>query len=300
MDALKIGMAIRMLRLRVGYTQHELADRLNVTDKAVSKWERGLSIPDISIVTKLSNLLNCDVDNLLEGNITYLEKTWQGLLILKDYPEIHAGSEVYGKPLVDILLSFFLLAGIGDIHISCTDRDRAFIERKTRDGAALGVNLKLLPDGETLPPSAKNTMVIYDNPFVYGPYLTRCFQRAMSRENGVSVLTIEKHVAEGENRVVFDKNNRIYAERHKGTQRCSVPILFFPKRWFENIADIETVKHSVPLYAEPLDNGVIEYLVDSRDALYDTSFFFRYLKDRMGKDIYDIGQIAVNRFFLEP
>lgn len=113
MNPVRIGDAIKKLRLRAGYTQHDLADCLNVTDKAVSKWERGLSVPDVSIVTKLSILLNCDVDNLLEGNISYLEHAWQGLLILSGHEDVFAGSEVYGKPLDYFYLSYFLLAGIG-------------------------------------------------------------------------------------------------------------------------------------------------------------------------------------------
>ena len=53
MDAQKVGMAIKKLRLKIGYTQHEIADCLCVTDKAVSKWERGISVPDISIIAML-------------------------------------------------------------------------------------------------------------------------------------------------------------------------------------------------------------------------------------------------------
>ena len=74
MDPVKIGTAIKTLRIQEGYTQQDLADSLGVSGQAVSKWERGLSVPDISIVMKLSDLLNVDVDNLLEGNISFLEK----------------------------------------------------------------------------------------------------------------------------------------------------------------------------------------------------------------------------------
>lgn len=101
MDAKKVGKAIKVLRSRIGYTQHDLADVLGVTDKAVSKWERGLSVPDIAIITQLSLILNCDVDNLLEGNITFLEKSWQGLLVIDENNQnIFSGMMVYSKPLV--------------------------------------------------------------------------------------------------------------------------------------------------------------------------------------------------------
>ena len=100
MDAEKIGKAIKILRKKAGYTQKELSKCLEVTDKAVSKWERGLGVPDISIITKLSILLNCDIDNLLEGNISYIESTWQGILIIDDSQSVSPTSKIYGKPLV--------------------------------------------------------------------------------------------------------------------------------------------------------------------------------------------------------
>ena len=52
MNAEKICIAIKILRKRKGLTQHQLADKLGVTDKAVSKWERGLGTPDISMLNK--------------------------------------------------------------------------------------------------------------------------------------------------------------------------------------------------------------------------------------------------------
>ena len=53
MDCEKTGKLIRRLRQEKGYTQAGLADRLHVSDKAVSKWERGLGCPDISLLPQL-------------------------------------------------------------------------------------------------------------------------------------------------------------------------------------------------------------------------------------------------------
>lgn len=50
MDNQKFGRFIRDLRKKANMTQKELGEKLNVTDKAVSKWERGLGFPDISII----------------------------------------------------------------------------------------------------------------------------------------------------------------------------------------------------------------------------------------------------------
>ena len=55
-------------------TQKELAEKLYVTDKAVSKWERGLSLPDISLLEKLSEELEVDVSELLRGKRGKKEK----------------------------------------------------------------------------------------------------------------------------------------------------------------------------------------------------------------------------------
>lgn len=63
----KIGTFIAERRKAKGLTQRELAESVNVTDKAVSKWERGLSCPDISILTALSDVLGISVAELLNG-----------------------------------------------------------------------------------------------------------------------------------------------------------------------------------------------------------------------------------------
>lgn len=57
------------LRKEKGYTQKEIAAKLFVSDKAVSKWERGLSMPDISLLMPLAELLDVSVTELLEGRI---------------------------------------------------------------------------------------------------------------------------------------------------------------------------------------------------------------------------------------
>lgn len=66
-DREKFGLFIVELRKEKGFTQQELADRLFVSNKAVSKWERGQSLPDISLLTPLSQLLEVTVAELLRG-----------------------------------------------------------------------------------------------------------------------------------------------------------------------------------------------------------------------------------------
>ena len=61
-----IGETIASLRKQKGMTQSELAEKMNVTDKAVSKWERDLSCPDINTISKLADVLDVSVEELLK------------------------------------------------------------------------------------------------------------------------------------------------------------------------------------------------------------------------------------------
>lgn len=62
-----IGETIANLRKQKGMTQRELAEKMNVTDKAVSKWERDLSCPDINTISKLADVLDVSVEELLKA-----------------------------------------------------------------------------------------------------------------------------------------------------------------------------------------------------------------------------------------
>ena len=67
MDCAKMGDIIRTMRRERNLTQRQLADRLNISDKTVSKWERGLGCPDISLLKQLADVLGISLDRLLTG-----------------------------------------------------------------------------------------------------------------------------------------------------------------------------------------------------------------------------------------
>ena len=67
MDPTKTGAVIAVTRKKLGLTQKDLANKLSITDKAVSKWERGLCMPDISVLLPLSEVLNISITELLKG-----------------------------------------------------------------------------------------------------------------------------------------------------------------------------------------------------------------------------------------
>ncbi|MBR5258258.1 MAG: helix-turn-helix transcriptional regulator [Clostridia bacterium] len=70
LDTVKIGQFIRQGRLDIGLTQEEMGDRLGVTAQSVSNWERGESLPDISILPDLAQTLGCSADDILSGGRT--------------------------------------------------------------------------------------------------------------------------------------------------------------------------------------------------------------------------------------
>ena len=69
MDQVKIGQLIRTLRTQRGLTQKALAEDIGVGDKAVSKWERGLGCPDVSLLPEISRVLGIGLEALLSGQL---------------------------------------------------------------------------------------------------------------------------------------------------------------------------------------------------------------------------------------
>ena len=69
MDQTKTGGLIRALRTQKGLTQKALAEAIGVGDKAVSKWERGLGCPDVSLLPEISRVLGVGLETLLSGSL---------------------------------------------------------------------------------------------------------------------------------------------------------------------------------------------------------------------------------------
>ena len=73
MDQIKIGSFIANKRKEKGLTQLQLAEKLNITDRAVSKWENGRSLPDSAIMLELCEILGITVNDLLYGEVISME-----------------------------------------------------------------------------------------------------------------------------------------------------------------------------------------------------------------------------------
>ena len=96
MDQEKIGRFIQTCRKEVGLTQAVLAERLGITDRAVSKWETGKSLPDSSLMLPLCQELHITVNELLTGErldtmVTYQKMAEENLL------QLHALEEEANK-----------------------------------------------------------------------------------------------------------------------------------------------------------------------------------------------------------
>lgn len=85
MDAQQMGAMIRALRAERGMTQAGLAERLHLSDKAVSKWERGMGCPDISLLPALARELGTDADSLLAGRLDERERDGGNMKRIKFY-----------------------------------------------------------------------------------------------------------------------------------------------------------------------------------------------------------------------
>lgn len=69
MDLSKVGQLIYDLRREKGLTQKQLADQMGLSDKTISKWERGLGCPDVSLLADLSRIFGVHIEQILKGDL---------------------------------------------------------------------------------------------------------------------------------------------------------------------------------------------------------------------------------------
>ena len=84
MDQVKIGKFISERRKSVGLTQMQLAEKLGITDRAISKWERGKALPDSSVMLELCGLLGITVNDLLSGEVISMDNNQKNEQLLLD------------------------------------------------------------------------------------------------------------------------------------------------------------------------------------------------------------------------
>lgn len=118
MDCTKVGNLIRSLRIEKGLTQKAFAQKLNISDRTVSKWERGLGLPDVSLLNELSSALGVDTEKLLLGFLEPNERDSGNMKKVKFY---------YCPKCANVIL------GTGESEISCCGRKLSALEVKDTD-----------------------------------------------------------------------------------------------------------------------------------------------------------------------
>ncbi len=125
MDCEKIGRLIYTLRKEKKLTQQQLAERMNISDKTVSKWERGLGCPDVSLLPVISDIFGVSLENLFSGHLD--ENDLKGVNMKK--------SKFYVCPLCGNLL-----IGTTEAAISCCGKKlQALTPKKASDAEKLTV-----------------------------------------------------------------------------------------------------------------------------------------------------------------
>ena len=117
MDQVKIGRFISKKRKERGLTQAQLAEKLGITDRAVSKWETGRSLPDASIMLELCELMQITVNDLLCGEEVmvenYQEKTENNLIEMVRQKEASDRRLLTFEVVIGVLSSVFLFTMVG-------------------------------------------------------------------------------------------------------------------------------------------------------------------------------------------
>ena len=108
MDQIKIGKFIANERKRKGYTQKQLSEKLEISDKTISKWERGNGFPEVSLLLPLCNELEITVNELLCGERVseedYQKKAEENMVNL-----VREAQESKKKIIISAIIAFFSL-----------------------------------------------------------------------------------------------------------------------------------------------------------------------------------------------
>ena len=111
MDQQKIGKFIANLRKEKEYTQEQLAEKLNVSNKSISRWENGNTMPDLSLIPKLCEILDISINELLSGerieNDNYQKKLEENIIINIDL--LKKKMKQLTKKIILIIISVFVL-----------------------------------------------------------------------------------------------------------------------------------------------------------------------------------------------
>lgn len=118
MNYVKVGKLILSLRREKELTQKQLADIIHVSDKTISKWERGLGCPDVSLLRGLSDFFSVDIEKILKGELDTNDKDGGNMKRIKFYMCPHCGN---------------IITATGEAEVSCCGRKLTALEPKQSD-----------------------------------------------------------------------------------------------------------------------------------------------------------------------
>ena len=125
MDCKIIGNLILKLRKDKSMTQKQMADIMNISDKTISKWERGLGCPDISLLPELSQILCVSVDQILTGELNLNDIVGGNMNNIKFYVSEQCGN---------------LMTATGNATISCCGKTlEPLVAKKAEEGHKLEI-----------------------------------------------------------------------------------------------------------------------------------------------------------------
>ena len=197
------GDIIRFLRQKAGFSQKTLAKALHITDKAISKWERGICLPDVALLPKLSLLLDVDIGMLVSKSGE--QEEWTGLI------------EIYGcdlsrivcdKPLVYYLLMHFLLLGIRDVCFLTSEENRAYLSAGTFGEFGFRFSFEA--------PDCRRLMILHHPWFLFGSNLTDQFRGAMLSGRNIGLKPENQEPV-----VFFARSGDYFADRKSFTESAA-------------------------------------------------------------------------------
>lgn len=118
MDCIKVGTLLYRLRKEKGMTQKQIAVMMNISDKTISKWERGLGYPDVSLLGELSKIFEVNIEKILAGNLEPNNIETGNLRRIKFYACPYCGN---------------VINNTGDAEISCCGRKLSPLVAKPAD-----------------------------------------------------------------------------------------------------------------------------------------------------------------------
>lgn len=251
-----------------------------------------MGVSDVSLLAKLCNLLNTDIDNLLEGNITYLEHSWRGVLILDETEaEILPDTILQGKRSIYIPMSYFFLVGIRQITIIGKEKYLKTAQRVLGNGEGFGAVFTYSDDEKNAFNDESSLMIVHSGAFVYGPNLTRYFQRAISNTRGICYLVVPQAV--GKERIYFDSTHKVKETSEMLEKYYKIPICFCKERNIDpyHIPDGESSLHTV----EPMGRGMIYKQMETWNDVSEVSNFIKFLENSSGNCLYCLAEIAWRR-----